>query len=140
MDGQAVLKEAGITSGDRAPLLQDRFMTSVRSIGLSNVRWVGAIQLGRFAIQLASLVTFSRLLAPSDFGLMAMATTFTAFAYVIRDMGVSTALVQRKLLPQELLSTVFCFNVGLGLFLGTAVVLSSRVVAWGFGDPASNSC
>jgi O-antigen/teichoic acid export membrane protein len=115
--------------------LKMAFMTPNHSIGLSNVRWVGAIRLGQFAIQLASVVTLSRLLAPSDYGLMAMATTFTTFVYIIRDMGASTALVQIKLLPPDMLSTMFCFNVSLGLILGIAVVLSSHLVALGFVEP-----
>ena len=50
-------------------------MKSTKTTDLSNVRWVGAIQLGRVFIQLASVVTLSRLLAPSDYGIMALATT-----------------------------------------------------------------
>jgi O-antigen/teichoic acid export membrane protein len=110
-------------------------MTPIHSTGLSNVRWVGAIQLGRVAIQLASVVTLCRLLAPSDYGLMAMATTFTTLAYIVRDMGASTALVQIKLLPPDLLSTMFCFSVAWGLIIGVAIVLSSHLVALGFGEP-----
>jgi PST family polysaccharide transporter len=110
-------------------------MTLSDSIGFSNIRWVGAIQLGQIAIQLGSVVTLARLLAPSDYGLMAMAMTFSAFAYLIRDMGAPAALIQIKVSSRDLLSTVFYLNVAWGCILGTAVVLFSHLVALAFDEP-----
>lgn len=59
----------------------------------SNVRWVGITQAGRVGIQLVSVIIFSRLLAPSDFGLMAMAAVVMNFGGLFRDMGTSAALI-----------------------------------------------
>ncbi len=109
-------------------------MTLSGSIGFSNIRWVGIIQLGQIGVQLVAVVTLARLLAPADYGLMAMATSVTALAYLIRNMGTATALIQIKLLPPDLLNTMFCFNLVWGVILGIAVVLLSHAVALGFGQ------
>ena len=105
------------------------------SIGLSNIRWVGAIQFGQIAIQLGSIVTLARLLAPSDYGLMAMAMTVIGFGYLICNMGTPAALIQVKVPPPDLLNTVFCFNVAWGCIVGVAVALLSHLVALAFGEP-----
>ena len=47
----------------------------------------------RLALQLASLAIMARLLAPEDFGVVAMATTATAFVGLFTDLGLSAATV-----------------------------------------------
>jgi PST family polysaccharide transporter len=102
---------------------------------VSNVRWVALSQFGRAAVQLGSLVIFSRLLIPSDFGLFAMATVVTNFALLFRDLGTSAALIQREKLTDDLLNMVFTLNLASGLVVLALVSLASPVVAWGFGEP-----
>src|SRR5882762_4555725 len=52
-----------------------------------------ATQLG---LQTVSAAVLARLLIPQDFGIMAMVVAFTAFAEIFKDMGLSTATIQRK--------------------------------------------
>jgi teichuronic acid exporter len=106
-----------------------------RASAVSNVRWVALSQFGRAAVQLGSLVIFSRLLIPSDFGLFAMATVVTNFALLFRDLGTSAALIQRESLTDDLLNMVFTLNLASGFVVLALVSLASPVVAWGFGEP-----
>jgi O-antigen/teichoic acid export membrane protein len=106
-----------------------------RASAVSNVRWVALSQFGRVAIQLGSLVVFSRLLTPSDFGLFAMAAVVTNFAMLFRDMGTSAALIQRETLTRDLLNTVFTLNLASGFIAFALVSLASPMVAWGFAEP-----
>ena len=66
------------------------------------------------AIQLASMVVLARLLSPADYGVMAMVMAVTAFAGIFRDLGLSTAVIQRQSLTHEQSSTLFWINVGAG--------------------------
>lgn len=102
----------------------------------SNVRWVGATQAGRVGIQFVSIIVFSRLLAPSEYGLMAMAAVVMNFGGLFRDMGTSTALIQRKELTSGLLDTVFWLNVVLGLIVGVFAAIMAPVGAWVFATDA----
>ena len=53
------------------------------------------------------LVVLARILAPEDFGLMAVAMVVIAFAALFQDLGLKPALVQRKEASEDLLRAVF---------------------------------
>ena len=115
-----------------------RKMTSAHSASqaASGVLWSGISQAARVLIQTAALVVLSRLLPPTDFGLLAMAAVVTAFVNLLRDMGTASAVIQREVLGKELLDTVFWFNVGLGVALGVGVALFAIPIAMAFKQPA----
>jgi PST family polysaccharide transporter len=102
----------------------------------SNVRWVAVTQVGRVGIQFISIVVFSRLLAPSDYGLMAMAAVVVNFGTLFRDMGTSTALIQRKELTPSLLDTVFWMNMIFGFAVGAFVAIAAPIAALVFSTEA----
>ena len=105
------------------------------STAISNARWVGVSQAGRILVQLGTVVVLSRLLAPSDFGLLAMATIVTNFANLFRDMGTSAALIQKEELSGELIDTVFWANVGFGFCLAVLVAGSAPLAAFVLHEP-----
>lgn len=96
---------------------------------LSNARWVGMGQAGRLTLQFLSITVLSRLLSPSDFGLMAMAAVLTNLGLLFRDLGTAAALIQKRDLTDELIDTVFWLNVVFGLAIGGLLVLTAPVVA-----------
>ena len=71
----------------------------------------------------------ARLLAPSDFGLLTMSAVGIAFADLLGDLGTSSAVIQRKEPSQSLLSSIFWFNLGIGLFSASALFALSPLVA-----------
>src|ERR1700733_13992448 len=79
-------------------------------------------------VRFASLITtaiLARLLAPRDFGLIALALTFMAFLDMLQGLGVSQALVISK--PEDVedeAETAFAVSslVGLGLWLLSAAL------------------
>jgi O-antigen/teichoic acid export membrane protein len=102
---------------------------------VSGVLWSGISQGGRVLTQTAALVVLSRLLPPADFGLLAMAGVVTTFVTLLRDMGTASAVIQRQVLEDGLLDTVFWFNVILGITLGILVVLLAIPIAATFREP-----
>lgn len=103
-------------------------MTEVNR-SIANVRWVGVSQYGRLAIQLGSVAIFSRLLSPSDFGLLAMASIITSLAGVFQNMGTTAALIQKESPTDQLFDTVFWFNLVFGVFVGLIVALTAPIVS-----------
>src|SRR5271168_4249122 len=101
----------------------------------SGVIWAGVSQAARVLIQIATLAVLSRLLPPKDFGLLAMAAVVTIFATLLRDMGTAAAVIQRENVGDELLDTVFWFNVCLGIGLAIAILLLAFPIATAFGEP-----
>jgi len=100
-----------------------------RSSATSGVMWAGVSQAGRILLQLLATAALSRLLPPTDFGLLAMATIVVNFANLLRDMGTSAAVIQRATLSEELLDSVFWFNIGLGICLAVSVLILAAPVA-----------
>ena len=102
---------------------------------LSNVRWAAVAQASRVGGQLVSLAVLSRLLPPSDYGVMAMAGVVTALVSMLRDMGTGAAIIQRKDLTPELTCTVFWMNVGLGAALALMLAFGSSALGIFFSEP-----
>ena len=62
-------------------------------------------------------IFLARLLEPSDFGLVAMVMVIIGIAAVFSDMGLGGALIQRRRVHPVHYSSVFYFNVAVGLLL-----------------------
>lgn len=103
---------------------------------ISNAKWVAVSQFVRILSQLANLFVLARLLPPSDYGLMAMATVVTNLALLLRDQGTSAALIQKEKLSDQTITTVFWFNIALGLLIATLILVFSPLIAAYFKEPA----
>lgn len=89
----------------------------------------------RIAIQLTSTVVLARLLSPDDYGVMAMVLAVTGFAGLFRDLGLSSAAIQKKDLTSAQQSNLFWLNVAMGATLTALVAAGSPLVAWFYGKP-----
>ena len=67
-----------------------------------------------FVLRIGSMVALARLLAPEDFGLVAMVTACTGFLDLFRDFGLSMATVQRTSISHAQLSMLFWINLTVG--------------------------
>jgi len=83
----------------------------------SNARWVAITQLVKVGSQLVNMFVLTRLLTPSDYGLMAMAGVATNLAFILRDMGTAAAIIQKAELSQKEKSSVFWLNLAIGILL-----------------------
>lgn len=113
-------------------------MTEPLHTGRASVRSGVMSLIGRFGttlIGLVSIAVLSRLLSPSDFGILAMATTFIALGEVFRDSGLTSAAIQAKSLSRGQRDNLWWINTGLGLAVGIAFALASPALAWFFQEP-----
>ena len=88
---------------------------SLRRKAVSGVKWTFASQISRQVIQFVSTAILARLLAPSDYGLLAMALVVVGIIELFRDLGTSAALIQRKEISSDCLSSLFWLNAFVGL-------------------------
>ena len=86
-------------------------------------------QWGRFALQTGSVAVLGRLLTPEDYGLLGMVIAVVAFAELLRDLGLSTATIQRRGLTEEQVNALFWINVAVGGLLTLVVAASSPLLA-----------
>jgi PST family polysaccharide transporter len=92
-------------------------------------------QIARIGVQIASLAVLSRLLDPSDYGLVALVLAVVAVGEVFRDFGLSAAAVQAKSLTSRQRDGLFWLNAALGGALTIITVLAAPLVALAFGQP-----
>lgn len=86
-------------------------------------------------IQFAIQIVLARLLMPADYGLVAMISVFTSIAMVFIDTGFSSAIIQRKNINDEDLSSVFYCGIAISLVLYLLFWISSPYIASFYGEP-----
>lgn len=57
--------------------------------------------------QLVNIIYLAKLIPPSEYGIMAMALVVVNLGILLRDLGTSAAIIQRKDLSHDLVNTVF---------------------------------
>lgn len=92
-------------------------------------------QAAKFLIQFGGIVVLARLLAPADFGLVAMVTAIVGVCEVLRDFGLSSAAVQARTLSAGQRNNLFWINTGIGAVLTLLVALSAPLLADLFDEP-----
>jgi O-antigen/teichoic acid export membrane protein len=110
-----------LRDGEKAVTLKAQTFTAIR--------WTTLAMVGRSALQFAQMAILARLLAPADFGLMAIVVSVTAFMQVFTDLGVSTAIIHYQDISQSQLSSLYWLNVTVGLALTMALMATSPLVS-----------
>lgn len=90
---------------------------NLKSMGLKALVWDFFGKIARYATTFIVTIVLARLLDPSDFGLIAMVMVVVMIAFVFTDVGLGSALIQRRRLLPVHYSSVFYFNVFIGLLL-----------------------
>lgn len=92
-------------------------------------------QAARAVLQFGSVVVLARLLAPEDFGLIAMVTSVIGIAELVRDFGLSSAAVQVKTLSDDERTNLFWVNLGLGAVCALAAVVAQPLIVALYDEP-----
>jgi PST family polysaccharide transporter len=106
-----------------------------RGSAFSGARWNAAGRGAQRAIRFLVSLILARILAPADFGLMTVATTVMTFMDLIRDFGTGQAIIQKREVSQQLLSSLFVMNLANGIGAAVLLVATAPWVAWLFATP-----
>jgi O-antigen/teichoic acid export membrane protein len=87
-----------------------------------------------FFLRLGSIVVLARMLIPEHFGLIGMVASLTVLIERFQDLGLGDAIVQKKEITHEQVSTLFWINLGICIFLSIVVSLCAKGVAWFYHD------
>ncbi len=88
-----------------------------------------------FAVRIGSTAVLARLLLPEHFGLVMMATAVTAVADQLRDLGLSSATVQKPEITHAEVTNLFWVNVGVSATLAAMLCGASPLIAAYYHDP-----
>lgn len=90
---------------------------------VSATKWSAISHFGRQGLGFVVAAILARLLPPDAYGLLGMAIVVTGFIEIFKDLGTSSALIQRKELSNDFISSIFWVNVLFGL-LSTSIVIA----------------
>lgn len=103
---------------------------AVRSVGVTVFAQVLA-----FAIQMIATIVLARLLAPSDFGVVTMVTTFSVLLASCGQIGFPDAVLQHEKMNHFLASNLFWINLCIAAVLTIAFAAAASLLARFYGDP-----
>jgi PST family polysaccharide transporter len=108
----------------------------VGRIAARGARAVMTGQVVRFLTQLGGLTILSRLLAPTDFGLVAMIVAVVGLGEIVRDLGLSSAAIQAQTVTHQQRSNLMWINAAAGVVLGSALWIGADAIGNLYGNDA----
>jgi O-antigen/teichoic acid export membrane protein len=102
---------------------------SLKKQAAAGVKWTSISAAANTALQFLRLAILARLLDRESFGLMAMMTVVIGFAQAFQDMGMSNAIIHRKEITRDQLSSLYWLNLFVGMVLFLSVIMLSPWLA-----------
>lgn len=97
--------------------------------------WSSIDKFSTLVIQFLVGIVLARLLMPEDFGLIGMITILLAISQCLVNSGFYTALVQKRDITPDDYSTIFFFNLVVGLSLYLILFWSSEYISRFYEEP-----
>ncbi len=108
---------------------------SLKTKTISGVVWSFSHQ---FSVQVITLIIqlfLARLLAPADFGLIAMIQIFIAIGKTLMDSGMTSSLIRNQENSQKDYSTVFFMNVVMSILIYITICLCAPLISSFYEEP-----
>ena len=105
----------------------------------SGIQWPATSQLVRAVTQFAHTLLIATILAPSDFGLFALASGILGAIAILRDFGIVNAIIQRSELTSDLLNTAYWTSILASVCCCALVFFFSTDIATAFRQPQLDS-
>ena len=121
---------ATLPFGQRGITIADNKMAST----IKNLGWKFMERVSAQLVQLVVSIVLARILAPSDYGAVAMVTIFIMLANVIVEGGFNGALIQKKDSDDLDFSTVLYFSIGFAFVLYLILYVSAPFISSFYGD------
>ncbi|HEX3112032.1 MAG TPA: oligosaccharide flippase family protein [Candidatus Eisenbacteria bacterium] len=102
---------------------------------LKGMAWTVSFRFGQRFMGLVSTLILVRILAPKDFGIVAMGMAVGAVLDAISSFGFDQAIIQRKEIDRTHLDTAWTINQIVSAIATVVLLLLAPVVAAYYGDP-----
>lgn len=108
---------------------------TLREQALSGFRWHASAKLASQVITWAVTLIVIRLLTPSDYGLLAMATVFVVLLAAFSEFGLGAAIIQKAEVHDQLLRRVFGATLIIHFLMAAVLVLAAPLAAAFYAEP-----
>jgi O-antigen/teichoic acid export membrane protein len=133
--GEVDAIEASGTVEDHRHLRTEHLLPDIGKRAVSGGFVTVGAQVAKFILNFAAAAVLARLLNPREFGLVGMVLGVTGLVGIFRELGLSTATVQRETITQQQVSNLFWINVGVSGLLTLVCIALAPFVAWFYRDP-----
>ena len=110
-------------------------MKSIENLTLSGLKWTSLSKLAAQLISWGMTLVVLRLLAPSDYGLMAIVAVFVSLLTNIAELGLGASLVQSKELTKQEISGVTGVVVTANIVMFVCLVAAAPLIARIYAEP-----
>jgi PST family polysaccharide transporter len=86
-------------------------------------------------VAFASITVYARLISPADYGVWAMASLALGFATILRELGLTSSIVQARELTGPQRDTFFWTSIAVTLAAALALALAAPLLARLYGTP-----
>ena len=101
---------------------------------VGNLFWKFSERMSSQAVSFVVAIVLARILAPSDYGAIAMVMIFVALANVLVEGGFSSALIQKKDADKLDFSSVFYFSVAFSVLLYLLLFFAAPFISGFYGE------
>jgi len=102
---------------------------------ISGVVWTGLAKMSMQGVLFVVTIILARLLTPDDFGIVGMAALVTVAVAMVNDRGLGTAIIQKRDILENQLSSVFWGGLVFAIVLFSISAMASFPVAAFFKKP-----
>jgi len=110
-------------------------MSNLKQKTINGMAWSVSERISLQVIHILISIVLARLLDPAEFGLIGMLAIFTSIAQSVLDSGFGSALIQKKNASQTDSSSIFYFNLFIGIILASIFFFSAPLIADFFNQP-----
>ncbi len=101
---------------------------------LNNFLWDYSARLIMMGVNLAITGVLSRILNPTDYGVMGLIMAVTGIAAIFQDFGFSSAIVQKKEISEQQIATIFFLNWAVGILIYLLIFFMAPWLAKSYGQ------
>lgn len=112
---------------------------NIASKSAKSTLWSMIERFATMGIQLLCTLIIARFLCPDQFGLIGMISIFMAFSMVIIDSGFAQALIRDQKADQTDYSSVFYFNIAMGLLIYIIAYYTAPYISAFYKEPLLTS-
>lgn len=105
------------------------------NLAAAGIAWMASARMAVRVLGLLSTLFLARLLAPADFGLVAMATVIASGLELLTLFNFDMALVQTRNIARAHYDSAWTLNIALGAALALVLVAISGQIASFYGEP-----
>jgi len=110
-------------------------MSSLKQKTISGLTWSFIDNFSNIGIQFIIGIILARILSPKEFGLIGMITVFISISQSFIDSGFSNSLIRKNNCTQKDYSTVFYFNLIIGVVFYTLLFFLAVPISNFFNEP-----